>query len=232
MIGAVGQTAPQETEICRTAWRVAGGRHRDPEVGGMHHGVQQGDPAYQKKMPFLPLISLPAIEAMRIDAVPLFRRFYALTVDDGGGGTGLAFRPFAALNVERVMNAIEHAVALPPDEVVVHRATRRKILLNIAPLTTGAPGCTSGRSPPHACRCGACPPPGCGGGMSGAITAHSSSVRSPGTSDDHDCISVGFPASTSAAPRITLLPQSGTHSSDSRSFKTDTQDGHAGYPVE
>ena len=36
------------------------------------------------------------------------------------------------------MNAIEHAVALPPDEVVVHRATRRKILRNIAPLTTGA----------------------------------------------------------------------------------------------
>jgi hypothetical protein len=38
----------------------------------------------------------------------------------------LAFRPFAAFNVERVMNAIEHAVALPPDEIVVHRATRRK----------------------------------------------------------------------------------------------------------
>ena len=50
----------------------------------------------------------------------------------------MAFRRFAAFNVERVMNAIEHAVALPPDEVVVHRATRRKILRNIAPLTTGA----------------------------------------------------------------------------------------------
>src|SRR6202011_1354401 len=69
---------------------------------------------------------------------PFFCALHALTVDDGGGGTGLAFRPFAAFNVECVMNAIEHAVALPPDEVVVHRATRRKILRNIAPLTTGA----------------------------------------------------------------------------------------------
>src|SRR4029077_11002070 len=59
-------------------------------------------------------------------------------VDDGGGWTGLAFRPFAAFNVERGMNAIEHAGALPPDEVVVPRAARRKILRNIAPLTTGA----------------------------------------------------------------------------------------------
>src|ERR1700720_1843908 len=52
---------------------------------------------------------------------------------------GLAWRfaPFRD-STERVMNAIEHAVALPPDEVVVHRATRRKILRNIAPLTTGA----------------------------------------------------------------------------------------------
>ena len=36
------------------------------------------------------------------------------------------------------MNAIQHAVALPPDEVVIHRAVRRKILRKIAPLTTGA----------------------------------------------------------------------------------------------
>jgi hypothetical protein len=36
------------------------------------------------------------------------------------------------------MNAIEHAVALPPHEVIVHRAARRKILRQIAPLTTSA----------------------------------------------------------------------------------------------
>ena len=45
-----------------------------------------------------------------------------------------------------------------------------------------------------------------------------------GTSDDHDCISVGFPASTSAAPRESDCLLSITNdSSDSRSFKTDTK---------
>ena len=36
------------------------------------------------------------------------------------------------------MNAIQHAVALPPNEVVVHRAARRKILRKVAPLAAGA----------------------------------------------------------------------------------------------
>ena len=36
------------------------------------------------------------------------------------------------------MNAIQHAIALPPDEVVVDRAVRRKILRKVAPLATGA----------------------------------------------------------------------------------------------
>src|SRR5208282_2631993 len=67
-----------------------------------------------------------------------FGALHTLTVDDGGGGTGFAFRPFAAFDIERVMNAIQHAVALPPDEVVIHRAVWRKILRKIAPLTTGA----------------------------------------------------------------------------------------------
>src|ERR1700683_2524459 len=53
-------------------------------------------------------------------------------------GLDFAFRPFAAFDVERVMNAIQHAVALPPDEVVIHRAVWRKILRKVAPLTTGA----------------------------------------------------------------------------------------------
>jgi len=35
----------------------------------------------------------------------------ALTVDDGGGGTGFAFRAFAAFDIERVMNAIKNAAA-------------------------------------------------------------------------------------------------------------------------
>jgi hypothetical protein len=86
----------------------------------------------------LPLISLPASKPCGSMQAPFFSALHALTVDDGGGGTGFAFRPFAAFDVERVMNAIQHAVALPPDEVVIHRAVWRKILRKIAPLTTGA----------------------------------------------------------------------------------------------
>jgi len=36
------------------------------------------------------------------------------------------------------MNAIQHAVALPPNEVVVDRTARRKILRKVAPLAAGA----------------------------------------------------------------------------------------------
>jgi hypothetical protein len=100
-------------------------------------------------------------------------------VDDGGGGTGFAFRPFAAFDVERVMNAIEHAVALPPHEVIVHRAARRKILRQIAPLTTSAQDVH--QAVHYRAHVGAAlATAGRGGGISGATTAHSSSVRSLG----------------------------------------------------
>src|SRR5271163_345865 len=36
------------------------------------------------------------------------------------------------------MNAIQHTITLPPHEVVVDRAVRRKILRYVAPLATGA----------------------------------------------------------------------------------------------
>ena len=69
---------------------------------------------------------------------PLFGAFHALAIDDGGCGTGLSFRLLAAGNVERVVNAIQHTIAVPPDEVVVDRAVRRKVLRKVAPLATGA----------------------------------------------------------------------------------------------
>ncbi len=59
---------------------------------------------------------------------PFFGAFHALAIDDGGGGTGLSFRLLAAGDVERVVNAIQHTIAVPPDEVVVDRAVRRKVL--------------------------------------------------------------------------------------------------------
>jgi hypothetical protein len=71
------------------------------------------------------------------------------------------------------MNAIQHAIALPPDEVVVDRAVRRKILRKVAPLAT---------TPFMAARMSVrrLPPPGFGGGMNGLTSAHSSSVKSLG----------------------------------------------------
>ncbi len=69
---------------------------------------------------------------------PLFGAFHALAIDDGGCGTGLSFRLLAAGNVERVVNAIQHTIAVPPDEVVVDRAVRREVLRKVAPLATGA----------------------------------------------------------------------------------------------
>ena len=69
---------------------------------------------------------------------PFFGALHASTIDDGGGGARFSFRLVVAFNVKRVMNAIQHAIALPPNEIVVHRAARRKILRKVAPLATGA----------------------------------------------------------------------------------------------
>ena len=69
---------------------------------------------------------------------PFFGALHALTIDDGGGGTRFSFRLVAAFNVKRVMNAIQYAIALPPNEIIVHRAARRKILRKVAPLATSA----------------------------------------------------------------------------------------------
>src|SRR5271168_3210000 len=87
---------------------------------------------------FLPLISLPASNPCRSMCAPFFGALDALTVDDAGGGACFSLRPFAAFDVERVMNAIQHAIALPPNEVVMDRAARWKILRQVAPLAAGA----------------------------------------------------------------------------------------------
>src|SRR5258708_29596429 len=68
---------------------------------------------------------------------PLFRRFSRFAIDNGGGGTGFSFRLLAAGDVERMVNAIQHTIAVPPDEVVVDRAVRREVLRKVAPLATG-----------------------------------------------------------------------------------------------
>src|SRR5579871_4468242 len=67
-----------------------------------------------------------------------FGAFDALAIDDAGPGAGFSLRLLAAFNVERVMNAIQGAIAMPPDEVVVHRAARREILRKGTPLAARA----------------------------------------------------------------------------------------------
>ena len=69
---------------------------------------------------------------------PLFGALDALAIDDAGGGTGFSVRLLAAFGVERVMNAIQRAIAVPPDEVVVDRAAGWKIFRKVAPLAAGA----------------------------------------------------------------------------------------------
>jgi len=65
---------------------------------------------------------------------PFFGAFHALAIDNGGGGAGFSFGLLAAGDVERMVNAIQHTIAVPPDEVVVDRAIRRKVLRKVAPL--------------------------------------------------------------------------------------------------
>src|SRR5712671_6015254 len=105
----------------------------------MHDGMEQQTQRIYQYMALLALDLFARIIAMRIDASPpFFGAFHALAIDNGGGGAGFSFRLFAAYDVERVMNAIQHTIALPPNEVVVDRAVRRKVLWKVAPLATGA----------------------------------------------------------------------------------------------
>src|SRR5271154_2593601 len=67
-----------------------------------------------------------------------FGAFYALAVDDGGGRAGVAFALLATLDIKRVVDAIERAVVTPQVEIIVHRAPRRQVLGQRAPLATRA----------------------------------------------------------------------------------------------
>jgi len=52
--------------------------------------------------------------------------------------TGLTFGLLAAFDVERVVDFLQRAVVAPQTKVVVHRAARRQILRDVAPLAVGA----------------------------------------------------------------------------------------------
>src|SRR5271165_7046244 len=71
-------------------------------------------------------------------APPFFRALDALAVDDRGGRARLASGGFPALDVERLVDALERAVPTPKVEVIVEGRARRQILRDGAPLAAGA----------------------------------------------------------------------------------------------
>src|SRR5208283_6029152 len=62
----------------------------------------------------------------------------ALAVDDRRRRARLAFGQFAAFHVKRMVDAIERAVVIPADEVIMYGAAWRKVLGDRAPLASGA----------------------------------------------------------------------------------------------
>src|SRR4029453_2686732 len=104
---------------------------------------------------FLPLIFLPASYPCGSMHAPLFLRFHALAVDDGGGRTGLPLLSIATLLVKRVGNSFQCAVIGPQVEVVIDRAFRGQVFRDRPPLTAGRENVHEA-VPPVFSRC-ACP---------------------------------------------------------------------------
>src|SRR6516165_4301547 len=104
----------------------------------MHHGMKQQTQRIYEDVALLALDLFARIIAMRIDAGPPFSALFTLwlsMIAAVGQASRSAFSRHATY--KRVMNAIEHTIALPPDKIAVHRAVRRKVLRQIAPLATG-----------------------------------------------------------------------------------------------
>ena len=59
---------------------------------------------------FLRLISLPASKPCGSIRLPFLGAFDALPINDTSGGTGFAFEFLAALQIQRVMDAIQRTV--------------------------------------------------------------------------------------------------------------------------
>ena len=69
---------------------------------------------------------------------PFFGALHALAIDDGGGRAGFAFAVLPALQIQRVMDAIERSVVAPQIEIVEQRAARRQVLRDCSPLASRA----------------------------------------------------------------------------------------------
>src|SRR5882672_5855375 len=110
----------------RSVWCPVSGRY----------GIGSGRSAFAWGLHRFTSATMDAISSPPLHSI-FFGAFHALAIDYGGGGAGFSFRLLAAGDVERMVSAIQHTIAVPPDEVVVDRAVRRKVLRKVAPLATG-----------------------------------------------------------------------------------------------
>src|SRR4051795_8887728 len=86
---------------------------------------------------FLPLTFLPASYPDGSMCAPLFRALDTLAVDDGCRRARLLAGPLADLDGQGVVQPPQRAVPGPQGQVVVHRAPRRQVLGQGAPLAPG-----------------------------------------------------------------------------------------------
>src|SRR5271166_3802441 len=82
-------------------------------------------------------LSLPSPAAVHPHRI-FFRALDALTVDHTGGRAGSSARRLPTLHIQCVMDALERSVVVPARQVIVHRALRRQVLGQIAPLAARA----------------------------------------------------------------------------------------------
>ena len=131
-------------------------KRRGPNVGGGDDAVQQQALRIDQNMPLLALDQLAGIEAVAVDASLPFSALFTLylsdhftnqTVDDAGRGAGFARGFLAALEVERMMDAIQRAVPVPQAEVIMHGASIDQAANPWAARATGSrcSECTSRR---------------------------------------------------------------------------------------
>ena len=108
-------------------------------VSGMNDGMNQQALCIDENMPLLALDLLSRIVARPINRKPpFFSAFDALTIDDGGGGTGLPSPRFSAFYIELMMDEIERAIPTPQVKIIVQGRARRQVFRDRPPLTSSA----------------------------------------------------------------------------------------------
>src|SRR5271166_535183 len=108
-------------------------------MSGCDQRVQQKAQRIDENVTLLAFDQLAPVKPMGIDArPPFFRALNALTIDDARGRADVAIGLLSAFDVERVVNVLQRSVVAPQTKIVVHRAARRQVFRNEAPLASGA----------------------------------------------------------------------------------------------